>query len=126
MPIGTTSYLSRSMAPRKSPALAHDTACSALRPPNTTATRTLRCVPMHHLHCSSQSEDGSPWPAWKCLPRCYTPGLLAPDPPPPWCAAERLEGYVGVADQVLDVFQADGEADRAGVDAGCAEGAVVE
>src|SRR6185437_8032258 len=40
------------MAPSTSPALAHDTACSALRPPNTTATRTLRADPMHHLRCS--------------------------------------------------------------------------
>jgi hypothetical protein len=40
-------------------------------------------------------------------------------------AAERFEGYVRVAHQVLDVFQADGEADRAGVDAGRREGAVV-
>src|SRR5437868_8458354 len=31
------------MAPSTSPALAHDTACSALRPPNTTATLVFRC-----------------------------------------------------------------------------------
>ena len=42
IPIGTTSYRSGSMPPRISPALAHDTACSLLRPPNTTATRILR------------------------------------------------------------------------------------
>ncbi len=54
MPIGTTSYLSLSMAPSTSPALAHDTACSALRPPNTTATRTLRCEPIHTPDAQSQ------------------------------------------------------------------------
>ncbi len=47
MPIGSTSYRSGSMAERISPALAHDTACSVLRPPNTTATRILRCPGTH-------------------------------------------------------------------------------
>jgi len=41
MPIGSTSYRSRSMAESTRPALAQDTACSVLRPPNTTATRTF-------------------------------------------------------------------------------------
>src|SRR5690606_36801535 len=41
IPIGTTSYLSRSSARSTLPAVTHDTACSELRPPNTTATRGL-------------------------------------------------------------------------------------
>ena len=43
MPMGSTSYRSGSMADKIRPALAQDTACSLLRPPNTTATRILRC-----------------------------------------------------------------------------------
>src|SRR6266700_6845309 len=39
---------------------------------------------------------------------------------------EALKGHVGVAYQVLCVFKADGEADRARVDACRGEGAVVE
>ena len=39
MPIGTTSYLRRSMARRTLPAEMHEMACSLLRPPKMTATR---------------------------------------------------------------------------------------
>ena len=42
MPTGTTSYSSRSSAASTLPALTQEMACSVLRPPNTTATRTLR------------------------------------------------------------------------------------
>ena len=42
MPIGTTSYLLRSMACSTLPAVTHEMACSLDRPPNTTATRNLR------------------------------------------------------------------------------------
>lgn len=42
MPMGSTSYLSRSMALRTAPAVTTEMACSELRPPKTTATRGLR------------------------------------------------------------------------------------
>jgi len=43
IPTGTTSYLSRSIAPSTLPPPMHDTACSGPLPPKMTATRTLRC-----------------------------------------------------------------------------------
>src|SRR3546814_8540339 len=42
MPIGTTSYCSRSIAFRTLPAEMHEIECSLETPPNTTATRGLR------------------------------------------------------------------------------------
>ncbi len=42
MPIGTTSYTSRSIAWSTLPAVTHEIACSLERPPKTTATRGLR------------------------------------------------------------------------------------
>ncbi len=39
MPMGSTSYLSRSMARSTVPAVTTEIACSELRPPKTTATR---------------------------------------------------------------------------------------
>ena len=42
MPIGTTSYASRSIAASTLPAVTHEIACSLDRPPKTTATRGLR------------------------------------------------------------------------------------
>lgn len=41
MPIGTTSYLSLSIAAKTLAAVEQETACSAERPPKTTATRGL-------------------------------------------------------------------------------------
>src|SRR6516162_4260128 len=102
------------MAPSTSPALAHDTACSALRPPNTTATLILRCSPMHPTSALSQ------------------PQMVVPAGPPAgcharfWLTAQGLQGHVGVGDQVLGVFEADGEADRARVDAGGGQSPIVE
>src|SRR5215469_7570867 len=43
MPTGMTSYRDRSMADSMLPPPMQDTWCSGPRPPNTTATRTLRC-----------------------------------------------------------------------------------
>src|SRR5919112_2813230 len=45
MPTGTTSYRSGSSAAITLPAETQEMACSALRPPNTTATRTLPACP---------------------------------------------------------------------------------
>src|ERR1700739_2734853 len=70
------------MAPSTIPALAHDTACSALRPPKTTATRTLRADPMHHLRCFSQPEDGSRCPAQKNLSCRFVPNMKICGSPP--------------------------------------------
>src|SRR5438034_10861836 len=55
MPMGSTSYRSVSMADRIRPALAQDTACSVLRPPNTTATRILGCPTRPPVRPASQS-----------------------------------------------------------------------
>src|SRR4051794_9358443 len=46
MPTGTTSYRSGSRAAITLPADTQEIACSALRPPNTTATRTLPTCPL--------------------------------------------------------------------------------
>src|SRR5215218_687137 len=46
MPTRTTSYRSGSKAAITLPADTQEMACSALRPPNTTATRTLPCFPL--------------------------------------------------------------------------------
>src|SRR3954453_9173510 len=46
MPTGTTSYRSGSRAAITLPAETQEIACSALRPPNTTATRTLPACPL--------------------------------------------------------------------------------
>src|SRR3954451_19722697 len=46
MPTGTTSYRSGSRPPIPPPADTQEIACSALRPPNTTATRTLPAFPL--------------------------------------------------------------------------------
>src|SRR5215831_7350326 len=102
------------MAPSTSPALAHDTACSALRPPNTTATLILRCSPMHLSSALSQ-------------PQMVVPARRPAGAPHRFrLAAQGLQGHVGVGDQVLGVFEADGEADRARVDSGGGEGPIVE
>ena len=42
MPTGTTSYIAGSSAPSTLPAETQEIVCSVLRPPKTTATRTLR------------------------------------------------------------------------------------
>src|SRR3984885_3185506 len=105
MPIGTTSYRCGSMPPRMSPALAHDTACSLLRPPNTTATRILRAELMRHLRCSAELSSSR-----------YSPLV----------AAHALQGQVGVADQVLRVLEADREAHGARVDSGGGERPLVK
>src|SRR5271165_3647148 len=62
------------MAPSTRPALAHDTACSALRPPNTTATLILRCSLIRSPPLLSQPPDGSACPASSRLPRRFVPG----------------------------------------------------
>src|SRR4051812_38879425 len=46
MPTGTTSYFSGSSAPITLPAETQEIACSALRPPKGTATRTLPLLPL--------------------------------------------------------------------------------
>src|ERR1700751_4280741 len=61
------------MAPSTRPALAHDTACSALRPPNTTATLILRCSLIRSPPLLSQPPDGSACPASARLPRHFLP-----------------------------------------------------
>src|SRR5580698_10204189 len=140
------------MAPSTSPALAQETVCSALRPPNTTAIRTLRADPMLHLRLSSQPEDASRWPARKnylgvsspmrkvAVPGRYRCGRFRTVPcstfirqpirrarlavPVEAAPAQALQGHEGVADQVLGVFEADGEAHRARVDARGGQGPV--
>src|SRR6516164_8056289 len=62
------------MAPSTRPALAHDTACSALRPPNTTATLILRCSLIRSPPLLSQPPDRSACAAPGRLPRRFVPG----------------------------------------------------
>src|SRR5215469_16531556 len=112
------------MALSTSPALAHDTACSVLRPPNTTATLVFRSP----TRCTSVP-TGPPMvvPArrrpgcnaisrsTKCDNSNRRPrgGVRVQLP-----AAQGLQRHVGVGDQVLRVFQADREAHGARVDPG--------
>src|SRR3954454_10507890 len=57
MPTGTTSYLSGSSAPITLPADTQEIACSALRPPKRTATRTLSLCPL-----IGADPSRAPWP----------------------------------------------------------------
>ena len=56
----TTSYRSGSSAAITLPAETQEMACSALRPPNTTATRTLPAVPLIAADPSRAPPGGPP------------------------------------------------------------------
>src|SRR6516225_9657608 len=96
------------MAESTRPALAQDTACSVLRPPNTTATRTF---PVTRPPSPETSPETSP---------------DEPTQKPASRPAEGLQGHVCVGDQVLGVLQANGEAYRSRVNPAGRERAVVQ
>src|SRR5690242_6639131 len=112
MPMGSTSYRSGSMADRIRPALAHDTACSVLRPPNTTATRILGC-PTHPPVPKPEAEARSPKPEGQRRTTRLRP-------------ADRLQGDIRVRNEILGVLQADGEAYRPRVGAAGRQRPVVQ
>src|SRR5487761_1690872 len=77
------------------PAPRQDTACSVLRPPNTTATLILR---------------------WLMLPP-FGPGRLLAWPAARWLSpGEGIEGQPRILDEILGVLKADREPYRARVD----------
>ena len=68
MPIGTTSYLSRSMACSTLPAVTQEIACSLDRPPKTTATR-LAAGLVGWDWLIGPDPSGLGWGAWPTTPR---------------------------------------------------------
>src|SRR5580692_7126054 len=99
------------MAESTSPALAQDTACSALRPPNTTATRILRCPCTHPpkvRHGKARDPAGTR-ENWRGPRTSRELARLRP--------TERLQGHIRIRNEIFRVLQADGEAYRSGVDA---------
>src|SRR3954453_22140218 len=88
MPTGTTSYRSGSRAAITLPAETHEIACSVLRPPKTTATRTLPALPLI-------AEDSSRAPV--------------SDPPAPPSRSPPVQRGGEVGDEVVGVLDAAGE-----------------
>src|SRR5579859_3221515 len=99
------------MADRIRPALAQDTACSVLRPPNTTATRIFPCPTRPPVR---RGQEGAPQKLNDQAKACTL-----------W-SAQGLQGHIRVRNEVFGVLQADGEAYRARIDAPGRQRPVVE
>src|SRR5690242_1137710 len=106
------------MADRIRPALAQDTACSVLRPPNTTATRIFSCPTRPPVrHNQGRAIRLRPAPSSRLSDQATACTL--------W-SAQGLQGHIRIRNKILRVLQANGEAYCARIDAPGRQRPVVE